>query len=165
MVDGEGNLPQMEKPMLADALATVAGALMGTSTTGAYLESAAGIEEGGRTGLTAVTTAVLFLLALFLAPLFTMIPACAYGPALIVVGMVMITPLKMLKADDYSELIPAFTVITLMCFTFNLGMGIAAGFVVYPLFKVASGRLREVSSGSWVLFVLCLLFFLFYPSY
>ena len=165
MVDEEGNLPEMEKPMLADALATVAGALMGTSTTGTFLESAAGIEEGGRTGLTAVTTALLFLLALFLAPLFTAVPACAYGPALIAVGMVMITPLKMLKADDYTELIPAFTVIAFMSFTFNLGMGIAAGFVVYPLFKLATGRTREVSAGSWVLGLLCLLFFLFYPSY
>ncbi len=159
----DGNLPQVEKPMLADALATIAGALLGTTTTGTYIESAAGIEEGGRTGLTAVVTALLFLLALFLAPVFTAVPALAYGPALIVVGLLMLSPIACVKFEDYTELIPAFMTVVLMSFTFNIGVGMTAGFVLYPFFKLISGRAREVHPGMWVLGVLSLLFYIFYP--
>jgi len=163
LLDEDGNLPQVEKPMLADALATVFGALLGTTTTGTYIESAAGIEEGGRTGLTAVVTAILFLLALFFAPVFTAVPAVAYGPALIVVGLLMISPIASIKFEDYSELIPAFMTVVLMSFTFNIGVGMTAGFVLYPFFKLISGRAREVHPGMWVLGVLSLLFYVFYP--
>jgi AGZA family xanthine/uracil permease-like MFS transporter len=163
LLDEDGNLPQVEKPMLADALATVVGALLGTTTTGTYIESAAGIEEGGRTGLTAVVTAILFLLALFFAPIFTAVPAVAYGPALIVVGLLMISPIACIKFEDYTELIPAFITVVLMSFTFNIGVGMTAGFVLYPFFKLISGRTREVHPGMWVLGVLSLLFYIFYP--
>lgn len=162
-LDERGNLPEVEKPMLADALATVVGALLGTTTTGTYIESAAGIEEGGRTGLTAVVTAIMFLLALFFAPFFTAVPAMAYGPALMVVGLLMLSPIALIKFEDYTELIPAFMTVVLMSFTFNIGVGMTAGFVLYPFFKLISGRAREVHPGMWVLGVLSLLFYIFYP--
>jgi AGZA family xanthine/uracil permease-like MFS transporter len=162
-LDEDGNLPQVDRPMLADALATVVGALLGTTTTGTYIESAAGIEEGGRTGLTAVVTAALFLLALFFAPFFSAVPALAYGPALIVVGLLMLSPIACIKFEDYTELIPAFMTVVLMSFTFNIGVGMTAGFVLYPFFKLISGRVREVHPGMWVLGILSLLFYIFYP--
>lgn len=162
-LDKDGNLPEIEKPMLCDALATVFGACLGTTTTGTFIESAAGIEAGGRSGLTACVAAVLFLLSLFFTPLFTSVPAVAYGPALIVVGLLMLEPIKKINFHDYSEAIPAFSVIVLMSFTFNIGVGITAGFVLYPLAKLISGRREEIHPGLWVLAVLSLLFFTFYP--
>lgn len=162
-LDKDGNLPEIEKPMLCDALATVIGALLGTTTTGTYIESAAGIEAGGRSGLTAIVTAFMFLLALFFAPFFTSIPAFAYGPALIIVGMLMLSPITKIRFDDMTEVIPVFSIIMLMSFTYNLGIGMTAGFVTYPLMKLLSGRLREVPPGLWLLFVMSLLFFIFYP--
>ncbi|MFH1905059.1 MAG: NCS2 family permease [bacterium] len=162
-LDKNGNLPEIEKPMLCDSLATVVGALLGTTTTGTYIESAAGIESGGRSGLTSVVTAFLFLLALFFSPFFSVIPSCAYGPALIIVGMLMLSPIAKVKFDDFTEVIPVFSVIVLMSFTYNLGIGMTAGFVIYPLMKVLSGRFREVPLGLWILGVLSLVFFVFYP--
>ncbi len=163
LLDEKGNLPEIEKPMLCDALATVVASLLGTTTTGTYIESAAGIEAGGRSGLTAVVTALMFLLALFFAPFFTSVPQHAYGPALIVVGMLMLSPITRIKFDDMTEVIPVFCIIILMSFTYNLGIGMTAGFVVYPLMKTLSGRAGEVPAGLWVLFVLSIVFFIFYP--
>lgn len=163
LLDAHGNLPDIQKPMLADALATVVGALLGTTTSGTFIESAAGIEAGGRTGLTAVVTALLFLVGLFLAPFLTSIPAYAYGPALIVVGCLMLSVVQQIDFNDFTELIPAFVTITLMSFTYNLGIGITAGFVIYPVMKVCVGRGREVHPGMWGLWVLSLLFYLVYP--
>lgn len=163
MLDKQGRLPEIEKPMLCDALATVVASLLGTSTAGAYIESAAGVEAGGRTGLTAVTTAVLFLSALFFAPFFSIIPACAYGPALIVVGLLMLSTITKAKFQDMTEAVPAFAVITLMSFTFNIGVGMTAGFVLYPLMKVMAGKTSEVPAGLWVLAGMSLCFFIFYP--
>ncbi|TAL36754.1 MAG: NCS2 family permease [Spirochaetes bacterium] len=163
LLDAHGNLPEIEKPMLCDAVATTAAALIGTSTAGAYIESAAGIEAGGRSGLTAVVTAILFLLALFFAPFLTVVPSYAYGPALIIVGMLMIAPIARINFDDLSEVIPAFTIIALMCFTYNLGVGMTAGFVIYPLIMLFSGKLRQVTSGAWFLCAMSVLFFIFYP--
>jgi AGZA family xanthine/uracil permease-like MFS transporter len=163
MLDENGNLPEIEKPMLADALATVFGALCGTTTTGTYIESATGIEAGGKSGLTAVVTAILFLCALFFAPLFAAIPPYAYGAALIIVGLLMISPVSHLKFDDLAETIPIFITMTLMSFTFNLGIGMTAGFVVYPLTMMVAGRIKTVSVGMWVLFCFSVLFYIFYP--
>jgi AGZA family xanthine/uracil permease-like MFS transporter len=163
LLDKHGNLPQIEKPMLCDSLSTMAGALLGTTTSGAYIESAAGIAAGGRSGLASVVTALLFLSALFFAPLFTVVPPYAYGPALIIVGMLMLAPMKNLEFNDLTEVIPVFTIIVLMSFTYNVGIGMTAGFVVYPVIKTLSGRVREVPSGLWVLGGLSLLFFVFYP--
>ncbi|RKY00216.1 NCS2 family permease [Candidatus Poribacteria bacterium] len=163
MLDERGNLPEIEKPMLVDAGATVLGALLGTTTSGTYIESAAGIEAGGRTGLTSVVTAGLFLLTLFFAPLFTSIPPYAYGPALILVGAMMLEPLRRIDFSDYTEIIPAFIAMTMMVFTFNLGIGITAGFLAYPIFKLVARRWREVAAGTWVLAALSLIFYIFYP--
>jgi adenine/guanine/hypoxanthine permease len=163
MLDENGHLPQIERPMFADALATTFAALVGTTTSGAFIESAAGVSVGGRTGLTAVVTAALFGLSLFFAPFVTAIPPQAYGPALIVVGFMMVAPVSKIDFHDYTELLPAFTIIALMSFTFNIGVGITAGLVLYPLFKVATGRYREVQPGLWILALMSLLFFFFYP--
>jgi len=163
LLDEDGALPEIEKPMLCDSVATMAAALFGTTTAGAYLESAAGIEAGGRSGLAAVVVALLFLSALFFAPLFGAIPAFAYGPAVIMVGFLMLAPVRRLNFSDLSEMIPAVTVIVLMSFTFNIGIGMTAAFVVYPLFKLLAGRARDIKPGMWVLGALSLLFFVFYP--
>jgi len=163
LLDAEGNLPEIEKPMLADALANLAAPALGTTTTGAYIESAAGIEEGGRTGMTAVVVALLFLLSLFFAPLFTAVPPHAYGAALIIIGVFMIAPITKLDFGDYTELIPAFLTITLMSFTYNIGVGMTAGLIAYPLLKTVTGRIREVPGPLWVLAALSLSFYVVYP--
>jgi len=162
-LDQKGNLPQIERPMTADALATVFAAAVGTTTAGAFIESATGVEAGGRTGLTSVVTALCFAGTLFFSPFVSAIPPQAYGPALIVVGLLMLSPVVKIPFDDFTELIPAFAVVALMSFTYNVGIGITAGFVLFPLCKLVSGRLREVKAGLWVLAAISLLFFAFYP--
>jgi len=163
LLDDQGNLPEIEKPMLCDSLATVVGALLGTTTAGTFIESAAGIQAGGKSGLSAVVTGVLFLTALFFAPFFSVIPPCAYGPALIVVGLLMLSTITRARLDDITEAVPVFSVIALMSFTYNLGVGMTAGFVLYPLMKLLAGRYREVPPGLWILAGLSLCFFVFYP--
>ena len=164
LLDKNGNLPEIEKPMLADAVATTIAPLLGTTTTGAYIESAAGIEAGGRTGFTALVVAFLFGLSLFFAPLFTMVPSHAAGIALIVIGSLMIQPITRLDFDDFTELIPAFLTVTLMIFTYNIGVGMTAGLLSYPLIKLLTGRINEVKPGVWVLALLSLTFFIFMPK-
>jgi len=137
--------------------------LVGTSTSGAFIESATGVEAGGRTGLTAIVVAACFCGTLFFSPFIAAIPPQAYGPALIIVGLLMLAPITRIRFDDYTELIPAFAVVALMSFSYNIGIGITAGFVLYPLGKLVSGRVGEVKSGLWVLAGLSLLFFVFYP--
>ena len=163
MLDERGNLPEIERPMIADALSTVFAALMGTTTAGAFVESAAGVGVGGRTGFTAIVVAALFGLSLFFAPVVTAIPAVAYGPALIVVGSLMMAPIAKIDFTDPTESVPAFAVIALMSFTYNIGVGITAGLVLYPFFKTLAGRAGEVRPGLWMLAALSLLFFAFYP--
>ena len=147
-LDADGSLPQIERPILADAIATMFAGLAGTTTGGAYIESASRVHVGGRTGLTAVVVAALFGMSLFFAPLVAAIPAAAYAPALIIVGAMMIAPVLKIDFDDYTELIPAFTVIALMSFTYNIGVGITAGLILYPLFKLAAGRWARSTRGS-----------------
>ncbi|HEX9019965.1 MAG TPA: NCS2 family permease [Nitrospirota bacterium] len=163
LLDRNGNLPEIEKPMLADALANLVAPALGTTTTGVYIESAAGIAEGGRTGFTSLVVAGLFLLALFFAPLLTAIPPYAYGPALIAIGVFMIAPVTRIDFDDYTELVPAFLTITLMIFTYNIGVGMTAGLLAYPALKTIAGRRAEVPVGMWVFAALSLLFYVFYP--
>jgi adenine/guanine/hypoxanthine permease len=163
LLNENGELPEIEKPMLCDALATVVASLLGTTTTGAFVESATGIEAGGRSGFTAVVTSIIFLLALFLAPLFSIIPSYAYGPALIIVGMLMISPIKKLNFNDLSELLPVFSIITLMSFTYNIGIGMTAGFLIFAVVKILTGNYKEISGGMWILSGMSLLFFIFYP--
>jgi AGZA family xanthine/uracil permease-like MFS transporter len=162
-LDEHGNLPQIERPMIADAIATTLAPLFGTTTTGAFVESATGIEAGGRTGLTAIVVAICFALAAFAAPLVAAIPPQAYGPALIIVGLFMLAPVARIDFTDYSESIPSFAVVALMCFTYNIAVGIGAGFLLYPFCKVVQGRAKEVRAGLWALAGLSLLFFVFYP--
>lgn len=162
-LDEQGRLPQIERPMLADALATTLAPLLGTTTAGAYIESATGVAAGGRTGFTAVVVAACFAAALFFSPFVAAIPPQAYGPALVVVGSLMLEPVTKIRFDDFTELLPAFAVIALMSFTYNIGVGITAGFVLYPFAKVVAGRWREVKPGLWVLAALSLMFFVFYP--
>jgi len=163
LLDDEGNLPDIEKPMLVDAIATTVAACLGTTTTGAYIESATGIQAGGRTGMTAVVVAILFLLALFIAPVITVIPAFAYGPSLIIVGLLMMSNIHQLDFDMLDEAIPVFCTIVLMSFTFNIGIGMTAGFVLFPLFKLLAGKRSEINAGMLVLAGLSLLFYVFYP--
>ena len=163
LLDAHGNLPDIEKPMLADALANLVAPFVGTTTSGAFVESAAGIEEGGRTGFTALVVAGLFLLSLFFAPVFTMIPPHAYGIALIAIGILMVGPIREIDFNDYTELIPAFLTIVLISFTYNIGVGMTAGLLVYPVLKVLTGRAREVPAPLWLLAGMSLVFFLVYP--
>lgn len=164
LLDSDGNLPEIERPMLADAVATTIAPLLGTTTTGAYIESAAGIAVGGRTGFTALVVAGFFALSLFFAPLFTMVPSHAAGIALIIIGSFMIQPITRLDFDDYTELIPAFLTVVLMIFTYNIGVGMTTGLFSYPLIKLLTGRVREVSAGMWVLATLSLSFFILMPK-
>lgn len=164
LLDEYGNLPEIERPMLADALATIAAPLLGTSTSGAYIESAAGIEEGGRTGFSALVVAALFALSLFFAPLFTIVPPHAYGIALIVIGSFMINPITQIDFNDLTELIPAFLTIVLMIFTYNIGVGMTSGMITYVLLKVCTGRRDELKAGMWVMALLSVSLFVFMPK-
>jgi len=163
MLDQDGNFPQIEKPMFVDAASCIFASLVGTSTSGAYIESATGIREGARTGLAAVVTALLFLAALFLLPLVAPLQASryAYGPALVAVGMLMAASMRRIEFDDPTEALPAFACIALMVFTYNIANGLTAGLVLHPAAKIAAGRARELNWGGIVLALLCLTYFLF----
>jgi AGZA family xanthine/uracil permease-like MFS transporter len=162
-LDEDGQLPQIERPMMVDAITTCLSPALGTTTAGAFVESATGIEAGGRTGFTVLVTGTCFLLTLFLAPFVASIPAQAYGPALILVGLFMLSPIARIDFSDYSESIPSFAVVALMAFTFNIAIGISAGFVLFPICKLVAGKRDQLKSGLWVLTGLSLLFFVFYP--
>lgn len=163
LLDKDGNLPDIDKPMLCDSLATCVGALFGTSTCGAYIESAAGIEDGARSGLSSVVVSLLFLLSIFLWPVFTKIPPASYGAALIIVGIFMIESIGKIDFSDFTESFPAMLVVILISFTYNMGIGITAGFLFYCVIKTLTGRFKELSSGVIILGLLSLLFYIFYP--
>jgi len=162
-LDENGQLSQIERPMLVDAVTTCLAPALGTTTAGAYVESATGIEAGGRTGFTVVVTGTCFLLTLIFSPFVAAIPAQAYGPALIIVGLFMLAPITRIDFGDSTESIPAFAVVVLMAFTFNIAIGICAGFVLYAICKIVAGKLSQLKPGLWVLTGLSLLFFIFYP--
>lgn len=153
----DGKIPRINRALLADSVGTMAGALMGTSTVTTYVESAAGIGEGGRTGLVAVTVAILFVLAAFAAPIAGAIPAIATAPALVVVGTLMMRGATRLPWGDLTEAVPAFIAMIAMPLTFSIANGLALGFITYPLIKVLSGRGREVGVLVYVLAGLFLL--------
>lgn len=163
LLDEDGNLPEIEKPMLADALSNMIAPILGTTTSGAYIESAAGIEAGGRTGFVSLVISVLFLAALFLTPILTIVPGNAYGPVLILIGASMLAPIAKIQFDDLTEWLPAFLTIALISFTYNIGVGITAGLVAYPLLKLFTARGREVPIALWALSALSILFYLVYP--
>ncbi len=156
-----GDFPRVGRALTTDAVGTIAGAMLGTSTVTAYIESSAGVAEGGRTGLTTVTVAVLFLLALFLYPLAKSIPIFATAPALIVVGALMMQQVVKVNWNDMSEAIPAFSVILFMPLTYSIANGIAAGFILYPVIKGLSGHYRQVHWLTWILGILFVLRFIF----
>ena len=164
MLDEEGNLPNMDKALMSDAIATVAGALLGTSTVTTFVESTAGIAEGGKTGLTAVTTGILFVLSIFLAPFALMVPAQATAPALIIVGVLMIGAVTKINFDDFSEAMPAFFTITLMPFTYSISNGIAVGLIMHVLAKVATGKAKEVHPMVYFLVFIFILKFTVLPQ-
>ena len=163
MLDEKGNFPDIERPMMVDAATCMFSAMVGTSTSGAYIESATGIKEGARTGLAAVTTAVLFGASLFFIPLIEPLQHLqyAYGPALIAVGLLMTSSIKKIDFDDLTELVPSFATIVVMVFTYNIANGLTAGLVLYPLFKIVTGRGKEISAGAAVLGLLCLVYYVF----
>ncbi len=157
MLDKENKLPRANRALLADAIGTVAGACLGTSTVTTYVESASGVADGGRTGLTALSTAGMFLLALFLSPLFLMIPGEATAPALILVGLFMMTPILQIDLEDFTEAIPAFLTIVMMPFAYSIAEGIVFGMVSFVILKVLSGKHKDVSIIMYVLAALFVL--------
>ena len=161
MLDKDGKLPRIKGALLADAIATSAGAVLGTSTTTTYVESASGVSEGGRTGLTALTTGFLFLIAIFFSPLFKAIPSFATAPALIVVGFYMLANVVKIDFDDMSEAIPAFLCILTMPFTYSISEGIAIGVISYVLINLLTGKFLK-KKISIVMYVLAVLFVLKY---
>ena len=158
MLDKDGKLPKIKGALMADAVATSAGAILGTSTTTTYVESASGVSEGGRTGLTATVTGVLFLLSgLFLAPLFMAIPSFATAPALIIVGCMMISSVLKIDFNDYSEGIPAFLAIAAMPLMYSISEGIAIGFISYVLINLITGKAKQKKINP-LMYILAILF-------
>lgn len=154
ITDKDGNFPQIKKALFADALGTVFGAVVGTSTVTSYVESASGVAVGGRTGLTALSTAVMFALALFLAPVFLMVPASATAPALILVGLFMLTSVVKINFEDMTEALPAFLTMIMMPFAFSIAQGIVFGMLSFVFMKALSGKWKHISVTMWVIFVL-----------
>lgn len=163
MLDEKGNFPDLEKPMIVDALTCTVSSLIGSSTSGAFIESAAGIREGARTGLAAVVIALLFFISLFFIPLFEPLQALkfAYAPALMAVGLLMLGSMSKVNLDDLTEAVPAFATIVTMLFTYNIANGLTAGLVLYPLIKLLTGKAKELNAGSIMLGILCLGCFIF----
>ena len=161
MLDEEGKLPNIKGALLADAVATTAGAALGTSTTTTFVESASGVSEGGRTGLTAMTTAILFALALLLSPIFLAIPSFATAPALIVVGFYMVNQVGTIDFSDYAEGIPAFICIAAMPFFYSISEGISMGVISYVVLNLVSGKAKD-KKISVVMYILAVLFLIKY---
>lgn len=157
MLDQDGKLPNIRGALLSDAVGTSIGAMLGTSTTTTFVESASGVAEGGRTGLTAVVAAVLFGLSLFLSPIFLAIPSFATAPALVVVGFMMLTSIVKIDFSDYTEAIPAYIAIIAMPFMYSISEGIAMGVISYVVINVATGRIKD-KKISTLMYVLALLF-------
>ena len=157
MLDDEGRLPRIKGALMADAIATTAGAVLGVSTTTTYVESAAGVSEGGRTGLTAMTVAVLFILSLFLSPFFMAIPAFATAPALITVGFLMFTAVAGIDFTDMTEAIPCYLAIIAMPFAYSIAEGISFGVISYVIINALAGKTEKISPLMYILTVLFIL--------
>ncbi|MBR8706212.1 NCS2 family permease [Bacteroides pyogenes] len=154
LLDEEGNFPQIKKALFADALGTTVGAILGTSTVTSFVESTSGVASGGRTGLTSLSTAMMFALSLLFAPLFLMVPAAATAPALIIVGLFMISSVLKINFNDLSESFPAFLTIVMMPFSFSIANGIVFGMLSFVILKALSSRVRQISLTMWVIFTL-----------
>lgn len=153
LIDKDGNLVRMQQALVTDGFAVISGAVLGTSTVTTYIESAAGIQEGGRTGFTAISCAFFLLCLLFLAPVIAIIPAAATAPALIIVGLMMASTIQELDLHDYTNALPVFLTLVMIPFTFSIARGIAFGFISYTLIKTLTGRWREV---HWMMYLLSL---------
>lgn len=159
LLDEEGNLPNINKPFLVDAIATVVGALFGSTVVTTYIESAAGVEEGGRTGLTSIAAGICFALTIFITPIAGMIPNEATAPALILIGLLMISGIKDIDFDEFTEAFPAFATIVFTAFTSSISNGISIGILSYVASKVLAGKHKELHWGIYVLAVPLLLYF------
>lgn len=151
LVDKDGNIPNAKGALLADAIGTVAGACLGTSTVTSFVESSSGVAAGARTGLSSVVTAIMFLLALFFTPLFALIPSAATAPALIFVGFLMMKSVSSIDFEDLTEGIPAFITIMVMPFAYSISKGIAFGMIAYVICKIAGKKAKEIPVVTWIL--------------
>nr|WP_321307806.1 NCS2 family permease [uncultured Sphaerochaeta sp.] len=154
MIQDDGSIPNCKEALFADAIGTTAGAILGTSTVTTFVESSSGVVEGGRTGLTALTVAILFALSLFLEPLFGSIPSAATAPALIIVGVMMMSPVKDIEWDEMTEAIPAFLTIIFMIVAYSIADGIMFGILSFVLLKLFTKKTNDISKMTWVVFAL-----------
>lgn len=161
MTDEKGNIHRIKQAFMADSIATTAGAMLGTSTTTTYVESAAGVAQGGRSGMTALTVACCFAAALFFSPLFLSIPSSATAPALIIVGLLMMEPVKNIPFDDFSESIPAFICMIMMPLTYSISNGILLGMIAYVLMNMICGKFKKLSPAMYILAALFILKYMF----
>jgi len=159
MLDEEGRVPRVKQALFADAIGTFFGSIFGTSTVTTYVESAAGVAEGGKTGMTALSAAGMFAIALLFAPVFVMIPGAATAPALVIVGLFMLSPIFKINLEDYTEAIPAFLTIIMMPLTFSIAEGIVFGMLSYVVLKLLTGRFKEVKPIMYVIVILFLIKF------
>ena len=157
MLTKGGEVPRCKQALFADAVGTIFGACMGTSTVTTYVESASGVAEGGKTGLTAVVVAILFTISLFLSHIFLSIPSAATAPALIIVGLFMMTPILEIDLTDYTEAIPSFVCIIFMPFAYSIAEGITFGILAFTLLKLLTGRTKEITLFTWILAALLLI--------
>jgi AGZA family xanthine/uracil permease-like MFS transporter len=161
MLTPEGKIPRVKQAFMADAIATTAGACLGTSTTTTYVESAAGVAQGGRTGLTAFVIACCFAVALFFSPLFLSIPSAATAAVLIIVGLFMLEPIKNIPLNDYAEAIPAFVCLILMPLAYSISDGILIGMIFYVLFNLMCGNFKRITPTMYILAVMFILKYIF----
>lgn len=161
MMRPDGKIPGLNKAFMADAIATMTGACLGASTTTTYVESAAGVAQGGRTGLTSFATAVCFIIALFFAPLFLSIPAAATTAVLVIVGLFMLSPIKDIDLEDYAESIPAFITIIMMPLAYSISDGILCGLISYVAINALCGNFKKINITMWVLAILFVMKYIF----
>ncbi len=161
MVDENGRIPNLKQAFMADAIATTAGAMLGTSTTTTYVESAAGVAQGGRTGLTAFSIACCFAIALFFSPLFLSVPGAATAPVLILVGMLMMEPVRNIDFDDATEAIPAFITLAMMPLAYSISAGIMLGMISYVIINICCGKFKKLTPAMYILAVLFILKYIF----
>ncbi len=164
MIQTDGSIKNMKKALLADAIATTISAMFGGTTTATYIESTAGIAEGGRTGLTSMVVGILFIFSLFLGGIVGIVPSQATSPALIIIGVLMIESIKAVDFSDLTEAIPAFFTIVIMPFTYSIANGIAAGIIFYPIMKIGTGKHKEVHPIMYILSMLFILRFILLPE-
>jgi AGZA family xanthine/uracil permease-like MFS transporter len=160
MIDKDGKIPRAKEALLADAIGTTVGAMLGTSTVTTYVESASGVEEGGRTGLTSLVTALMFFIAIFFSPIFLLVPAQATAPALILVGVFMMSPVLEINFTDITEALPAFLCMILMPLTYSIADGIVFGIISYVLIKAVSGKFKDIPIATYIVAAIMVLYFI-----